>query len=52
MEEVIMEEENNSKRPFSPRRSYLVAFKAQVVEDYFKSFKENSHETARFYKHN
>ena len=36
MEEVIIEEENNSKRPFSPRRSYLVAFKAQVIEDYFK----------------
>jgi hypothetical protein len=45
MEEVI-----KSKKPFSPRASYTVAFKAQVIDDYFQRFKENSHETARQYK--
>jgi transposase-like protein len=45
MEEVI-----KSKIPFSPRASYTVAFKAQVIDDYFQRFKDNSHETARQYK--
>ncbi len=33
-----------SKKPFSPRAWYTVAFKAQVIDDYFQMYKENAHE--------
>ena len=48
--ETLAENSNNNHSP--SKRSYTIAFKLVVVEDYYQKYKQNSDETARQFKIN
>ena len=48
--ETMAENVNNNHSP--SRRSYTIAFKLMVIEDYYRKYKQNSDETARQFKIN